>query len=91
MRAHLAVSCARIEGDGEVDSLAHQLDILALLTLLRGVLLEHARAHLPRHHLLLAVAPAPALGWPQHTLVTHQLLPPNPTHSHWLAGLVQCY
>ncbi len=66
---HLSIPHARVDIHAERVGFPLELDIAALLALLRRVLLEHAWPKLPRDHLILAVALPLALGGLDHVLI----------------------
>jgi len=69
----MAVGGAGLHGDCKSLGLAHILQVAALLALLGGVLLEHARPQLPGDHLVAAVALPLAFGRLYHVLVPRHL------------------
>ena len=70
---HLAVLHARLHFDLQGFPLPLKLDIVALFTLLGGVLLVHSGAQLACDHLVFAAALPLALGRLDHVLVTCDL------------------
>ena len=73
----MVVGGPRLQRDAEGLGLSDILQGLALLALLGGVLLEHARPQLARDDLVLAVALPLALGWLDPILVPRHLEPPK--------------
>ena len=72
-RIYLVVPHSRINSDLQCLRLPSKLDIVALFAFLGLELLEHARAQLLGHHLVLAVALPFALGWLDDILVPGHL------------------
>ena len=70
---HLAVLHARLHFDLQDFPFPLDFDIVALLTLLGGVLLVHSRTQLACDHLVLAAALPLPLGRLDHVLVTRDL------------------